>query len=434
MVSARRGESELVQASSTLGDRLLLRIVQATAIVTPLTVTAGRDSFRMPKELVVEAGAIALVAAMAIVALLWRTDAAELIRARRRAALLVAAIVGWTAIATVFSTQRMLSAWSLGWVAACCVLCLGTLALSQTTTVWAVVVGLAPAVLNAALGVLQGRRIWNPFVFPPDAPARLQITGLVGNPNDLGSYLVLPAVAAIALAIAVRGRARLWPAAAAVIMACGIAVTDTLTAEIALGAALCALLILTPRRIALRAILVAAVVIVVAGALQIGPMRRVSNVWHLFREGKYFELTSFRTQPYYVALEMIKDHPIVGVGPDCFGFWYVPYRILVSERHPEFFNAVENFRETHNDHLQVAAVAGLPAYALFIVSIVMLARLSRIRGDDGDVRRRFVHSFALPSAVAFATLTLAQFPLETAASATTIFYFAGLTVAWSTDL
>jgi O-antigen ligase len=86
----------------------------------------------------------------------------------------------------------------------------------------------------------------------------------------------------------------------------------------------------------------------------------------------------------------------------------------------------------HNDHLEILAESGLPGYVLYLVSLAGLASISFRRRDGPESeRRRFARLFALPFAAAFATVTLAQFPLQLAATAVTSLFLAAICVAWS---
>src|SRR5258708_36309423 len=60
----------------------------------------------------------------------------------------------------------------------------------------------AGAFANAVVVTLQELRIWNPFVFPPEVTGHGQSVGLLGNANDVGTFLAAPAVVALIAAVA----------------------------------------------------------------------------------------------------------------------------------------------------------------------------------------------------------------------------------------
>ena len=70
-----------------------------------------------------------------------------------------------------------------------------------------------------------------------------------------------------------------------------------------------------------------------------------------------------RLLPFLTAADMTRDHPLLGVGPGCFKYHYMAYRVAQRDRHPGAWTEgyPMNWGEAHNDHLQVAAETGLPA-------------------------------------------------------------------------
>ena len=91
---------------------------------------------------------------------------------------------------------------------------------------------------------------------------------------------------------------------------------------------------------------------------------------------------------------------------------------------------MRNFGETHSDHLQTLAVSGAPGLLLLLGSLFFLARLSLPRGGD-DERKRFVRFTAMPLAAGSATMMIAGFPLELAASTMAMLYASAICCAWS---
>src|SRR5258708_20153744 len=59
----------------------------------------------------------------------------------------------------------------------------------------------AGAFANAVVVTLQELRIWNPFVFPAEVTGHGQSVGLLGNANDVGTFLAGPAVVALIAAV-----------------------------------------------------------------------------------------------------------------------------------------------------------------------------------------------------------------------------------------
>jgi O-antigen ligase len=138
------------------------------------------------------------------------------------------------------------------------------------------------------------------------------------------------------------------------------------------------------------------------------------------RRGNIDALLPGRATAFLSALEMVKDRPLTGVGPGCFGFEYFPYKLRVELKHPSLMmsgSRTLNFGETHNDHLQTLAQTGVPGYLLFLAALIWLARIS-MRAPAAEVPERFARFASLPLAVCFAVVTLPEFVLELAAPTT----------------
>jgi O-antigen ligase len=288
------------------------------------------------------------------------------------------------------------------------------------------IVPIVPALVNAIVALLQRSGTSDVLTFDSRIDLHFRTAGLIGTPNELGVYLLVPTVVAAALAITSRGRARqLWIGATALLIA-GIIASEALSAIAAIAAAGATLLMLSVRRAKRALAIMAAIAIIVAVAyapLRTRAIRTLSDV----KDGRYLAATSYRIPAQLAAMRMFADHPLTGVGPGCYGFWYMPYKVQLNREHIEFLPFGENFGEAHNDHLQTLAVAGLPGYALFIVALVLLGRRSLRR--DHDEPRTFASVAALPLVVAFGVVALAQFPLSLAAPMSVALHYAALIVA-----
>lgn len=426
----RRTDPVRHDESPSPAESVIWLALQAALVVIALISSSGRDVYRIPKQLVLEGTAIVLFAACAIVSLLApRRGILQRLRKHRWELGIVLGAVTWTAITTLTSTQRTLSLETLIWVACCGAFFLVTLALGEPRPTGVIAIALVPAMINSIVAILQRQEIWNPFRFPDELPSRLKITGYLGNPNDLGGYLLLPCLAAIIASVVFKGRARLFYAVAALVTLAGLAASETLTALIALGVALSVWIVMLPHRNSARIAAVGAMTLGLVVALQLPVAARVRDkVADLFA-GRINQATSGRTQGFYAAWEMFTEHPLLGVGPGCFGYWYAPYNAELTGEHPEFLLTTSKFGDVHNDHLQLLATTGLPGYALLLAALWRLGTYSF--GPQADRRQRFARLFAVPAAAGVATLTLGQFPLELAAPASSLLYFAALAVAWS---
>ena len=243
--------------------------------------------------------------------------------------------------------------------------------------------------------------------------------GLLGNANDVGTYLAAPAVVAVAVAVTSAGKRRWIYAAIALLLAAGIIASATRTAVVAMVAGLVVFGLVHSRRAAL--IVVAALVVfafvVMSPKTTLG--REMRDLGHAAATRDLQTLFSERLVPFLTAIDMTRDHPLLGVGPGCFKYHYMPYRVGLFGRYPGAWTKgyPMNWGEVHNDHLQVAAETGLPGYTLFLAAIALCAgrRKSALRW---------------PLAAVIFVLTLAQFPLELAAPRLVLLTLGAIAPTW----
>ena len=416
--------------TTDLPETLIWLLLQATLVAVSLFVSDGHDVYRLPKQLLFESATVVLAAACAIVSILeWRGGILQRLAAHRVPLILAGAAVAWTAIATAASTNRALSVRTLLWVSCCAAFFLCTVALAERRQIHGATTALIGPALVAITAVLQRLELWNPLRFEQGLPKRLHTTGLIGNPDDLGGYLVVPIIAALALVVAERGVLRLVHVAVTLLLIAGAVASETVTAFAALSVAGLVLLLLLSRRAALRVALGAAIVAGIVFALGVPLAHRAREIASELMLGHFESAMSFRFEGFIVAWKMFTEHPLFGVGPGCFAYWYLPYNILMAGAHPRFLLTSQNYHDVHNDHLQLLATTGVVGYALFIAALWMLVTHSR--GEQASARQRFARLVAAPIAAAVAVVTLAQFPLELAAPTTMFLYFAALVVSWT---
>lgn len=404
--------------------------MQAGIVTVPLIFSHGHDVYRLPKQLLFEAFAIFILSACAIVSIVDpRHGILQRLRGHRNVTLTALIAVGWTAVTALLSSQKVVSGDTLLWVACCAAFFLSALALAERRPLWSAIPALFAAAVNSIVVLLQRFQVWTPFQFQEGLALRARLTGYLGNPDDVGAYLLIPIIAAAVLALVMRGAARWTSTAVALLLAVALLASETLTALIALGAAVAMLIVLLSRRAALRIALAAVIVLAVVFVLRLPVTRRLQNVAAQLLAGQLHEASSERLEGFHTAWAMFTDHPLVGVGPGCFAYWYLPYDILLSANHPEYLVSGSNFHDVHNDHLQLLATTGLPGYAIFLAALVQLGLVAKGAAPD-DARGRFARLFAAPAAVGAGLLTLGSFPLELAAPTQVMLYFAALAAAW----
>jgi len=410
-------------------ERVVLAVLAAGTLVIPTIFTVGADPFRLPKELAFRAEAVVLVA----LALFWVTGRHRTWTVRMRPDFMVAAaVIIWTLVTVGTSTNRQLSVDSLITVVAAVVIYVATCIAAQSMTLVAVDVLMIACCANALLVLLQELRIWNPYQGGPRTVA------LLGNPNDVGAFLVVPALAALVLAVVTSGKRRIAYAVIAVILVVGLLASGTRTAIIAFVVGVVVFVLGQGRKAAMGA---AAVLVIVILALlwpstSIG--RGARKLVDAARNRDYQRLFSERLAPFLAALDMIRDHPLLGVGPGCFKYQYMTYRVSLRDRYPKEWTRgwPMNWGEVHNDHLQVAAETGLPGYALFLAAIVVGTGIvgRAPRGTNAaTAEAAFARAMRKPLTAVVFVLCLAQFPLEMAAPRLMLLTLGALCMTWDRD-
>ena len=405
-----------------------------TVLLVPLAVLPDLlDRFHVIKEAVVRAEAI--LGAFILAAALAFGETARFREMLRERAILAIVAVGvlWTALSTLLSTNRPVSVDSLVSVVASALVFLVVWYAGPRISLLILDL-LVPAVLiNTVLVYLQEHAIYDPFVTDDvTVTQHLKATGLIGNPNTVGTYTALAAVIFATAALRVRGVRRWLYAASAVGATAGVVISETRTAVIALPVGVVLLAIGGSWK---RAVAVVAAVAVLFGAGVAARVPVIMNVLELPRmaaTGTLETASSGRVAPALAAVEMFRDRPVTGVGPGAFRSEFMEYKMLVMERYPALVRGTSPtmFGDVHNDHLQLLAETGLPGYALFLAFIVAVALAAR-RAEGDDARTRVARALAVPLAGAFLVLCLAQFPLHLAVTRHLLITAAGLIAGWS---
>ncbi len=130
--------------------------------------------------------------------------------------------------------------------------------------------------------------------------------------------------------------------------------------------------------------LAAVVVVLVAAYLAVGPFRSrvlggVRELEAAVVEGRYDSNQGKRVAGAIVALDMVRERPLVGTGV---GATMERFRELLDERHPELAPVVSWFPHFHNQYLQTVTETGLVGLASLIGLMVVLA-LGPSAGDHG---------------------------------------------------
>ena len=406
----------------------MLILVVGGAVAIPLVfIRDSYDMFRLPKVLLLRAQAILLVAT----ALAAFVMGARFAKPGRKVVITAIAGLAGLAILTLTSTNRAASIEAAGTILATVVVFVATVWIARNHGWILLAAPLIAASLNAALVFVEEMKLWMPFGVQPGIPHHLQCTALIGNPNEIGGYLGAAALACVAAFLIRRSK---WLLAVAMLLIVGMFASQTLTAIVAFGVASLAMLAMVSWKRAVAAA-AAAVVILAICVVTIAPFRtRAVNLARWTSAGQYNTVFTGRLASFVAAWWMFLDRPLTGVGPGAFAWQFYDYKIRAEDQYPALrksYGRGLNFGEVHNDHLQVLAETGLPGYAFMVALLVALGLISiRSRSEEGDETTRFALRLALPLAMFWALLSIAQFPLETTVVRSLLVHLAALCVGW----
>lgn len=392
---------------------------------------AMKDAFRLPKLLVAQP--LALISLFFLSWRLWASPAAFAGLWRRtvpRAVvpLVVVASLGLLttahplpvadALASLWIGAAALAGWNLG---------LGAERRERLTA------GLIlPAVALAAVGLLQYYGLYRPFDFAGETETlRLGVTSFAGSAGDLAMFLVLPCLVAQQRSIASRGLRRALWGGGLLLCLWALAVTQTLSALIALVLASVVLwLRLLPRRRVLAALAATGLAVVVL-VLALSPLReRVAAKGKELARGDVNALLTGRLDGWRAALHMTAEQPLAGVGHGAYRTEFADAKLELAARGVEFFrsNRQVMFANAHNEYLEAAAEWGLPGalalgWGLWVVATALRRRAARATSAE----ERAAAALALAGTLALAVLALAQFPFRIAL----VGYQALIFLAWA---
>jgi O-antigen ligase len=417
-------------------DLIILGLVVAGSLAIPLVFRRDPSGmFRLPKAIALRAEAI-LILSVFLGSIVLGT---RMSRLKWRDPWLLGPLAAFVAfvLLTITSTNHTLSVSALETAAATLIVFLATVAAARVGRWILVAVPLVAACANALLVVVEEANLWMPFGEHPELPHHLQCDALIGNPNEVGGYLGAALLAALAAIAAKRSGTR-WKIGDVLLVAmlgAALFACQTLTAIIAFILAALVMIALSSWKRAMGVAGVTIISLVIIVAVVVPLRQRAVRVSAWFQSGEYNEIVSERFTPFAAASLMFIDHPLTGVGPGAFSWQYFDYKIRAEQKYPSLRRAYArgiNFGEVHNDHLQALAEGGLVGYTAFIALLGALAALSFTAAHpESDAWQRFAHTLALPLAVFWVVLSLAQFPMETTVVRTLLVHFAALCAGWS---
>ena len=127
--------------------------------------------------------------------------------------------------------------------------------------------------------------------------------------------------------------------------------------------------------------------------------------------------TTGRAHFWAVTVDIIKTHPILGVGLGAFGVVYTGY---------DSRNGLFRLEQAHNDYLQVLSDGGIVGAALGLFFVVSLFRMGLARRESHDRFRRGVATGALAGCFAVLVHSFFDFTLHTPSNALLFLILAAL--------
>jgi O-antigen ligase len=434
-------ESETIPAGRLdVFERLSWIIVAATTVFLPLLISpAGKEVFRLPKNLFLLAGAITL-STLAVSRALLRPQAEAQARWPRFVLAFMAAAIAWTSVTTILSTNISLSIRAFLMLMSAAALFTAAYGGLQNRSLSVVYLAFIPAVTNAVLAIGQYFR-WISWPKVVSAPTpRMRAIGLLGNPDDVGMFLVPPLIAAGAVAITSK-KTRALTVPIVILLSLGVLASESLTG---IGATLAGMFVLgMGARPRLTAALTLAVILSGTAFVRLTPARWAVAQHHMnaMAGGDFDTILAGRVPAFQAAWQMFLRDPITGVGPGCFSLHYFELRVAMvaatapishNEALTWSLNRVEvNFGETHSEYLQTLAEGGLPMFMIFLAGLAVVASPSfRLPAGLRDDRMEFARRLALPLACSIAILALTAFPMRVAAPTANALFLIAAVLAW----
>ncbi len=333
------------------------------------------SAFRLPKEALAVSGILAVVAVAASV----RLRAGTLTIPRGPLVPVLLALPALQLASTVWAGDPRRAAATAAvtatWVAAAFWLA-SAAEQDRQRVAWLTAIGVS---LSAVVLLLQAGGI-PLLVVGRSAESRFRMSGLAGNPADFATSaaLLLP----ILLLTAVGGRRKWWQWTLIGLLTVATVLSQTLTGYIALGLVAVAWLLQRGSKKTWAAA-AACGILAVALAFATGFERRFQHQFELVRSGDWYSVLSARGDGWTAAIEMVRGHPLLGVGAGQFTRLFYPSRLAWLEREGAVGRRGESathFQWAHSDPLQVLAELGA-AGAVWMAALIWALWRTRPRGD-----------------------------------------------------
>jgi len=261
---------------------------------------------------------------------------------------------------------------------------------------------LAAGTLAAAYGLLQYAGVvpGGPGANPLDS-----VISTMGNRNYLGGYLAYLLLPSVVLLVRLRSRALRGVSLGMITVCLGVTLFVQQTGTVV--ALLVALVVLIGGWAIFRPVvpvssnrrwLIALVLSAVVVGLFAAPSGPLNSLVVLSDDGSTWisELWSrssgqTRSEDWWVALEMFKDHPVFGVGLGNYKLGFVPYKadFLSTPQGASYTEPIARAAQAHSEYFQVLAEMGVVgSIALLSVLVLLFGGIwARLRANRGESER-----------------------------------------------
>ncbi len=136
-----------------------------------------------------------------------------------------------------------------------------------------------------------------------------------------------------------------------------------------------------------------------------------------------------RVEDWYIALEMLKDHPITGIGLGNYKISFLDYRVkfLETDRGQSYDGFIPRGAQAHNEYVQFLGELGVLGLGLIVLSVIyaIVFVVRRVYRSE-DFQNRLLGISLVAGIVGFLVHSLVSFPAHLPASSLLFVTFSGL--------
>ena len=220
---------------------------------------------------------------------------------------------------------------------------------------------LAGALVNAAIAMAQFTGIAQPFRYATEG-GRGNYSALIGNSGMCGLVLAFASVLILPKVIETRGSRRVAWVVALFGLAGGIAINRSVTAAIVILVGIIVFATRLRQVQRFRWVAFAAVALLIASVAMRLAIQDVRSL---------DDLLSYRFGPWAAAVEMVRERPLLGMGPGTYAAEYAPHLVAAETRWSTDFgyaHLAASYAQAHNDYLQALAEVGIAGACLIFVA------------------------------------------------------------------